>query len=180
MVAATHRLRFPDRRVLHSGQDGVADGPAAGGTAITRHALVDGRAWYVSTRLDVDGLAGVLRPAYDDAGLTPTALPDEVEVVRREGAGADYVVVVNHDDRKVTVPMAGTDLLIGKGRRGSTRSRPPGRRGAQRTVTQEQDAEAATSRSARTAHDRGSVKRLWLASSAASRRPLPPALPHAR
>ncbi len=98
------------------GADVVAtyvDGPAAGLPAITRNRHGSGTGWYVSTRLDVDGLAPVLRAAYADAGLAPSGLPDEVEVVRRHGAVADYVVAVNHADQPVEIPADGTELLTG-------------------------------------------------------------------
>lgn len=91
------------------------DGPAAGGPAITRHQLGDGTAWYVSTRLDVDALAPVLRAVYRDAGVEPPDLPDEVELVIRHGRDADYLVAINHsdDDTKVQV-TDGVELLSGE------------------------------------------------------------------
>ncbi|NKY40404.1 beta-galactosidase [Cellulomonas septica] len=98
------------------GADVVAaytDGPVAGRPAITRHAHGRGTGWYVSTRLDVDQLAVVLDAAYADAGITPAGLPKDVEVVRRHGSDADYVVAINHADAPVAVPADGTDLLTG-------------------------------------------------------------------
>jgi beta-galactosidase len=63
------------------------DGPAVGGPAVTRHRLGSGTAWYVSTA--PGDLAGVLRDAYADAGLTPPAdVPGGVELVRRVGGSA--------------------------------------------------------------------------------------------
>ncbi len=99
------------------GADVVAtylDGPAAGGPAITRHAVGAGTAWYVSTALDVDALAPVLAAVYADAGITPPGLPEDVEVVTRHGADADYVVAVNHSDDDAKVPVAeGVELRSG-------------------------------------------------------------------
>jgi beta-galactosidase len=106
------------------GADVVAtyvDGPAAGQPAITRHSHGDGTGWYVSTRLDVDRLAVVLTDAYADAGITPSPLPGEVEVVRRRGEHADYLVVLNHGDQAVDVPTHGTDLLTGEVVHGSVK-----------------------------------------------------------
>jgi beta-galactosidase len=87
------------------------DGPAVGGPAVTRHRFGLGQAWYVSTL--PDDLDAVLAPAYADAGLTPPALPDGVEVVRRvgDGAGDVYLVVINHGDEDAEVPVVGWDLL---------------------------------------------------------------------
>ena len=52
-----------------------ADGPAAGGPAITRHDLGAGRAWYLSARADTETTAALLAAACDSAGLTPPATP---------------------------------------------------------------------------------------------------------
>ncbi|WP_420813861.1 beta-galactosidase, partial [Phytoactinopolyspora endophytica] len=91
------------------------DGPAAGGPAITRHAYGGGTAWYVSTRLDIDALAPVLRAVYQDAGVQPSDLPDDVEVVVRRGHDVDYVVAINHTDDDTKVQIAdGVDLLSGE------------------------------------------------------------------
>lgn len=88
------------------------DGPAAGGPAITRHGFGDGTAWYVSTRLDIDALAPVLRAVYRDAGVKPPDLPDDVEVVVRHGVDADYLVAINHSEGDVKLPVAaGVELL---------------------------------------------------------------------
>ncbi|WP_427885537.1 beta-galactosidase [Kribbella sp. GL6] len=83
------------------------DGPAAGKPAITRH----GSAYYVAARLGVEDLTSVLRPAYDDAGIVPSATPEGVEVMMRRSADNDYLIVVNHTDRPVDLPVTGTDLL---------------------------------------------------------------------
>jgi len=87
------------------------DGPAPGRPAITRNTLGAGTGWYISTRLTVDGLAVVLAAAYQDAGIAPSGLPAELEVIRRHGDRADYVVVVNHGDRPATLPLQAVDML---------------------------------------------------------------------
>lgn len=89
------------------------DGPNPGGAAITRNVLGTGAAWYVSTRLGTDGLATVMAAAYREASIVPSALPAEVEVVRRERGGVGYVVTINHTDDPVAVATAGIDLLTG-------------------------------------------------------------------
>ncbi len=91
-----------------------ADGPAAGGAAVTRNAHGAGTGWYVSTRLDVDALATLLAPVYADAGLAPAGLPEGLEVVRRRGAEAEYVVAINHTEHEAKLPglAAGTTDLL--------------------------------------------------------------------
>ena len=90
------------------------DGPAAGGPAITRHRHGGGTAWYVSTPLGIDDLRPVLEAVYQDAGLTPPDLPEELEVVTRRGEHADYVVAVNHGAEDLKLPVnGGVELLSG-------------------------------------------------------------------
>ncbi|WP_129838770.1 beta-galactosidase [Streptomyces sp. RFCAC02] len=97
-----------------------ADGPAAGGPAITRHRLGDGTAWYVSCRLGADGLDAVLAAAGADAGLAPRdGLPRDLELVRRDGEGGRYLFAINHADADASFDLpAGTadgaaELLAG-------------------------------------------------------------------
>ncbi|WP_030339758.1 beta-galactosidase [Streptomyces sp. NRRL S-1022] len=94
-----------------------ADGLTAGRPAVTRHRLGRGTAWYVSTRLDAQGLDAVLGWAADDAGVAPRAgLPRDVEVVRRRGESGTYLFVINHTagDTKVPLDAPGTELLTGE------------------------------------------------------------------
>ncbi|PNG17496.1 beta-galactosidase [Streptomyces cahuitamycinicus] len=93
-----------------------ADGLAAGLPAVTRHRLGEGTAWYVSTRLGVDGLGALLGRAGEDAGIPPRAdLPRDVEVVRRTGESGTYLFAVNHTGSDAEVPLEapGTELLTG-------------------------------------------------------------------
>ncbi|WP_433004307.1 beta-galactosidase [Kribbella sp. CA-294648] len=90
------------------------DGPAAGKPAITRNQLGDGSAWYVSTRLDADQLSVVLDGAYADAGLKRGDGPEDLELVRRHGAGADYLIAINHGTKPADLAAGGTDLLSGE------------------------------------------------------------------
>lgn len=89
------------------------DGPAAGRPAITRNTFGSGTGWYVSTRLSVDQLAPVLAAAYRDAGLAAATHAPDLEVVRRHGASADYLVAVNHADEPAVLVADGVDLLTG-------------------------------------------------------------------
>ncbi|MGW2460801.1 beta-galactosidase [Streptomyces sp. NPDC001761] len=106
--------------VVPRGADTVwtyADGLTAGRPAVTRHRLGRGTAWYVSTRLDAQGLDALIGRAADDAGLAPRAgLPRDVEVVRRRGDSGTYLFVVNHTagDTKVPLDTPGTELLTGE------------------------------------------------------------------
>ncbi|GEL95574.1 beta-galactosidase [Cellulomonas composti] len=87
-------------------------GPAAGGPAVTRNEHGDGAAWYVATRLGIDALAPVLEAVYADAGLTPTNLPSDVEVITRHGDDADFVVAINHTAEDVKLDLGdGQELL---------------------------------------------------------------------
>ena len=97
-----------------------ADGPAAGHPAVTRHALGDGTAWYVSTRTDAAGLDEVLGRAFADAGLPGRDLPRDVEVVERVGETGRYLFAVNHTgaDARIPLPGDGTELLTGTPVRG--------------------------------------------------------------
>ncbi|GAA1721552.1 beta-galactosidase [Isoptericola hypogeus] len=95
-------------------------GPRPGGPAITRNRLGSGTGWYVSTRLDPDALAPLMARVYDDAGLAPSGLAADLEVVRRhgthDGRDVEYTIAINHagDDAKLPdVPPGTTDLLTG-------------------------------------------------------------------
>ena len=90
------------------------DGPAAGKPAITRNELGGGSAWYVSTRLDADQLSVVLDGASADAGLKRGDGPEDLELVRRHGAAADYLIAINHGTKPAELPVGGTDLLSGE------------------------------------------------------------------
>ena len=107
-----------------------AGGPADGGPAILRNALGDGHAWYVSTRLSAADLDRVLVRTCADAGLPPRDdLPRDVELVRRAGAGVEYLFAINHTDQDVKVVLetaggdpassGGVELITGESTGGS-------------------------------------------------------------
>ncbi len=85
-------------------------GPAAGGPAVTRHESGRGTGWYVATRLDVAGLAPVLRQVYADAGIELAGHPEDLEVVTRHGEDADFVFAINHGSTDVELDVVGEDL----------------------------------------------------------------------
>ncbi|MDG4767165.1 beta-galactosidase [Solwaraspora sp. WMMD406] len=93
---------------------GYVDGPAAGRPAITRHTVGAGTAWYISTRLDAAALAPILTQVYAEADLAPPAgVPDGVELVRRAGATADYLIAINHTGDDTVLPATGVELITG-------------------------------------------------------------------
>jgi beta-galactosidase len=94
-----------------------ADGPVAGGPAVTRNAS----AWYVSTRLASEDLERLLASVCDHAGVASacgSVPPPGVEVVRRaapgQGARASWLFAVNHGDEPASLPASGLELLTGE------------------------------------------------------------------
>jgi beta-galactosidase len=90
-----------------------ADGPAAGGAAVTRNAHGGGAAWYVSTRLDEEGLNRVMHAVYADARIVLPILPDGVETVTRKRADQRFTVAINHSDQVASLHLDGVDLVSG-------------------------------------------------------------------
>jgi beta-galactosidase len=99
-----------------------ADGPAAGGPAVTRHELGDGQAWYVSACTDAATTAALLAAAGESAGLTRAAAagvgpaagarwPRDLEVVRRADGDRRFIVLINHGGESADV-MAGGRLVV--------------------------------------------------------------------
>jgi beta-galactosidase len=99
-----------------------ADGPAAGGPAVTRHTLGRGLAWYISARLADDLLARVLGTVWADAGIAPIAgaevIPSDLEIVRRQDDKHTFTTVINHGERDRELEVPGTELLTGTEHRG--------------------------------------------------------------
>lgn len=107
-------------RVTLAGAEAVtwyADGLLAGLPAVTRHRFGDGEAWYVSCDLDDASYEALLARVTSAAGVAPEApaAPSGVEVVRRCGAAADWLFVLNHTGHAATVPVpgGGTELWHG-------------------------------------------------------------------
>jgi beta-galactosidase len=91
-----------------------ADGPLAGGPAVTRRAVGQGAAWYVGTRPDPEGLGRVVDAVLAEAGVEPEVadLPAGVEAVRRHAHdGSRFLFVINHTDTDVSVPATGHELV---------------------------------------------------------------------
>ncbi len=84
--------------------------------AVTRHAVGDGVAYHVGTRLDPAALRRLLADVVAAAGVErhhPQA-GDGLEVVRRHAGDRTYLVVVNHDDAPRELTLTGHDLLGGR------------------------------------------------------------------
>jgi beta-galactosidase len=91
-------------------------GSLSGLPAITRRALGQGTATYVSTKLVQESLDSFLKQQAGEAGVLPVlegAQALGVEAVRRRGASSDYLFLLHHGDRPVRVDGAGEDLLTG-------------------------------------------------------------------
>ncbi len=92
--------------------ESYVDGPVADSPAITRN----GRAWYVSTRLDEPSLDRLFGQLCAAAGVAPVLAerPAGLEAVRRGHRGGDsYLFLINHAGTAARVAAAGTDLLTG-------------------------------------------------------------------
>jgi beta-galactosidase len=91
------------------------DGPLPGSPAVTRHQFGGGIAHYVTTVLDAPSTTRLLDELCREAGVRgPTIAETGVETVRRRHANASYLFVINHTEREVEMPTAGTDLLTGR------------------------------------------------------------------
>ncbi|HEX6197805.1 MAG TPA: beta-galactosidase trimerization domain-containing protein [Jiangellaceae bacterium] len=102
------------------------DGPLPGRAAITRRPVGDGAAWYVATRLDEAATAVLADRIADAAGVTRRAeTSQEVEIVRRTGATASYLFIINHGSTRAAVSASGVDLLTGS-RHGPVATIPAG------------------------------------------------------
>jgi beta-galactosidase len=95
-----------------------ASGPLDGVPAVTRRAVGragegggGGAAWYVATRLDDQGIDGIL----DELPISPVIPPqDGVEAVRRIGRDTSYLFIINHADSERFVTVQGHDLVTGR------------------------------------------------------------------
>ncbi|WP_327319604.1 beta-galactosidase [Streptomyces sp. NBC_01235] len=91
-----------------------ADGPLTGLPAVTRHAYGSGTAWYLATHPDQDTLATLLHRIRQDADVAPEhQVPAGVEVVRRRGAEADFLFLIDHTGKGTEAPATGLELLTG-------------------------------------------------------------------
>ncbi|THG33992.1 beta-galactosidase [Glaciibacter flavus] len=96
-----------------------AEGPAAGGAAVTRNVRGLGAAWYVGTRLDSVGLKRLMHASYADAGISAVKT-DGLEVVSRRRGAEHFTVAINHRDRPGVLDLHGQDLISGERFAGET------------------------------------------------------------
>jgi beta-galactosidase len=92
-----------------------AGGVLGGLPAVTRHAVGDGAAYYVSTRLDPESSGLLLARVAASAGAGPErpGRPAGVEAVRRRAGDRSWLFLLNHTGDEHEVPAAGVDLLTG-------------------------------------------------------------------
>jgi len=83
-----------------------------GAPALTVNSSGAGTAWYLAARLDPGATATLVRHLCHAAGVEVHEQPG-VETVRRYGAQASYLFVLNHTDQPAKVDASGTDLLTG-------------------------------------------------------------------
>lgn len=116
----SERVRAVDAEVVVT----FADGPLAGGPAVTRR----GHAWYLATHPDPATLGALLGRVLTEAGVrTEPLAPQGVEAVRRHGEEADYLFLIDHTGQGAEVACpAGVDLLTGKPVTGSVTLAPGG------------------------------------------------------
>jgi beta-galactosidase len=89
-----------------------ADGDAAGRAAVTRHAVGDGVAWYVSARLPLDSAERIADRLIDELALPRVVEASAgIEAVRRRTADGDVLFLINHSDADETVVASGQSLL---------------------------------------------------------------------
>ncbi|MFD5480005.1 beta-galactosidase [Streptomyces hawaiiensis] len=116
-VASGARADLWSERIRLAGAQAVvshADGPLAGHPAVTRHRHGDGTAWYLATHPDQDTLAALLHRIRQEAGVTPEQdVPAGIEVVRRRGAEADYLFLIDHTGKGAEAAADGVELLTG-------------------------------------------------------------------
>ncbi|AUG81805.1 beta-galactosidase [Kitasatospora sp. MMS16-BH015] len=89
-------------------------GMLAGRPALTRHPFGTGHGWYLSSRLDDSGYAGLVGRLLTEAGVTAglPGLPPGVEAVTRHAPdGRRWHLLISHRDEAVPLPEPGRDLL---------------------------------------------------------------------
>jgi beta-galactosidase len=91
-----------------------ADGPAAGGPAVTRHELGAGQAWYVSARTDAATTARLLAAACGAAGIATGNQPD-LEIVRRCDGTRRFITLINHGAADADAAVAGRLVTVPAG-----------------------------------------------------------------
>jgi beta-galactosidase GanA len=90
-------------------------GSLAGGPAVTRRAVGDGAAWYVSAHLAPASIDRIADRLIAEAALAPVAEAEPgVEAVRRTGDTGSFLFLLNHTDADRKATAEGFDLLAGE------------------------------------------------------------------
>ncbi|MBA8817166.1 beta-galactosidase [Microbacterium halimionae] len=91
-----------------------ADGTLRGRPALTRRAVGEGAAWFVSAEPNEKTLATIVARVVDDSGVEPPfAVVENLECVRRIGADASYLFVINHGAEPAELVVTGRELIAG-------------------------------------------------------------------
>jgi beta-galactosidase len=104
---------------------GKANGWLDGKPAVLSRRVGKGRITYVGALVDDGVMRGLMDRALSDAGVQRAfAVPQDVELMTREGSGRSIVILINHsrESRTVALPEAMADVLNG----GMVRSVPLG------------------------------------------------------
>jgi beta-galactosidase len=104
------------------------EGFYAGRPAVTEHAFGAGSSFYLGTRPDDAGTAWLLAQACARAGIQSAELPAGIELLRRSGDGAEYLLLLNHLATPVRLELRGAahDLATGETQAGALELPPYG------------------------------------------------------
>jgi beta-galactosidase len=97
--------------------------------AATRHSFGQGLAFYLGTRLNVEGMRWLIGRVCAEAGVTPVLeAPAGVEALRRVSDGRTLLYVLNHNNtpQKISVPSGAKELLSAQSSQGSFELAPRG------------------------------------------------------
>jgi beta-galactosidase len=107
-------ISAPDTQVVL--RYGKANGWLDGKPAVISRRVGKGRITYIGALADDGVMKALIDGEMADAGVTSEfAVPEDVELMTREGNGKRLVILVNHgrEVREVTLPSAMTDVLAG-------------------------------------------------------------------
>lgn len=86
-----------------------------GRAAVTVNRFGEGRVYYVGCDLEEEAMVELVRRVSVQAGISPVEAPRGVEIVRRENC----IILMNHNDFRVDVPITGKSLISGSAFDGS-------------------------------------------------------------